>query len=50
MSKTVGNYELGGKLGAGSYAFVYQATHRFSMQQFAMKVISKGASIASITC
>lgn len=43
MSKTIDNYELGGVLGKGSFARVYQCTNKLDGKRYAMKVIKKQA-------
>lgn len=41
MSKTVGNYEILGKIGSGSYASVFKGVHKVTHAEFAVKVIAK---------
>eukprot|EP00299_Pterocystis_sp_00344_P014003 c6923_g1_i2.p1 GENE.c6923_g1_i2~~c6923_g1_i2.p1 ORF type:complete len:560 (+),score=111.15 c6923_g1_i2:30-1682(+) len=41
MRKLIGDFEVGRKIGVGSFASVYEAQHRFTQQKVAIKVISK---------
>lgn len=41
MSKTVGNYSIESKVGAGNYATVFKAVHKISHEVFAIKMIAK---------
>ena len=41
MSKTVGNYVIETKIGAGNYATVYKAVHKINHDIFAIKMIAK---------